>query len=128
MTTQIILKTILFGFFAWFFPFVISFLFYKLGGELMVSNATFKSVIMVVGILVCSYLLVQYFKILDNNLKIGFIVDFSWFFINIILDTLELISIMKVSFVEYFMTIGVPYFRIPAMSIAIGYLLDNKIK
>ena len=129
MTKQIFFKTIFYGFFSWFFPFVISFLFYKPGGELMVAYATFKSVIMLVGISVCSYLLVQYFRILDNKFKkFGFIVGFSWFFINIILDTLLLIPIMKVSFVNYFMTIGVSYLGIPAMSIAIGYLLDNKIK
>jgi hypothetical protein len=55
-------------------------------------------------------------------------VGLSWFAINIILDAVILIPIMKSTFANYFMTIGLSYFTIPAISIAMGYLLERKTR
>lgn len=129
MTKKIIIKNILLGFFSWLIPFAISFLFYKPGGELVVPYATFKSTIMIVGVVSGCYLLFRYFKFVDSDyIRNGVIVGLSWFAINIILDALILIPIMKTSFADYFMSIGLSYISIPTISIAMGCLLNKKVK
>lgn len=129
MLQKIIIKNTLLGFLSWLIPFVISFLFYKPGGELIVPYATFKTTIMVVGVLSGCYLLFRYFKFIDSDfVRNGVIVGLTWFAINIVLDTIILIPIMKTSFAEYFMSIGLGYFSIPITSITMGYLLHSKIK
>ena len=128
MTKRIIFKNIILGFLSWLIPFAVSFLLYKPGGELVVPYATFKSTIMVVGTISGCYLLVRYFNFVDIDfIKNGVIVGLSWFAINIVFDTLILIPMMKSNFTDYFMSIGVGYFAIPSISIAMGYLLEKKI-
>ena len=129
MTKKIITKNILLGFFSWLIPFAISFLFYEPGGQLVVPYATFKSTIMIVGVVSGCFLLFRYFKFVESDyIMNGVIVGLSWFAINIILDALILIPIMKTSFTDYFMSIGLSYISIPAISIAMGYLLNKKVK
>jgi hypothetical protein len=129
MTKKIIIKNLLLGFLSWSIPFAVSFLFYKPGGELVVPYATFKSTIMLVGVISGCYLLFRYFKFVDSDyIKNAVIVGLSWFAINIILDAVILIPIMRTSFANYFMSIGLSYFSIPIISITMGYLLDKKVK
>jgi hypothetical protein len=127
MTKKLVIRNLFFGFLSWLIPFVVSFLFFKPGGELAVPYATFKSAIMVVGTITGCFLLSRYFKLVDTEfVKNAIIVGVSWFAINIVLDTLILIPIMKTTFAEYFMSIGLSYVSIPVISIAIGYLLADK--
>lgn len=129
MKKHLLIQNLLLGFLSWLFPFAISFLFYKPGGELIVPYATFKSTIMVIGLVFGCYLLYRYFKCINSNYIInGIIVGFSWFAINIILDCLLLIPIMKTTFADYFLSIGMSYVALPVISIAMGYLVDHKIK
>lgn len=122
-----ITKNIFLGFLSWLIPFAVSLLFFKPGGELVIEYATFKSIIMAVGTISGCYLFYRYFKLIDNNyIKNGIIVGLSWFAINILLDSVILIPIMKTTFVYYFMTIGIGYISIPAISIAIGFSLERK--
>jgi hypothetical protein len=128
MAKNIITKNILFGFLSWLIPFAISFLFYKPGGELVIPYATFKSIIMVIGVISGSYLLYRYFRLVDHDfIRHGVLVGFTWFAINILLDVLILIPIMKTSFAAYFMSIGLSYISIPSISIAMGYLLNKNM-
>lgn len=127
MNKNLITKNILLGFLSWVIPFVVSFLFVKPGGEFIVPYATFKSIIMVVGTMSGCYLFYRYFKYVENDfIRNGVIVGVSWFAINIILDTLILIPMMKTTFADYFMSIGIGYFVIPTISIAMGFLLERK--
>ena len=129
MTKQMLTKNLWFGLLSWLIPFVVSFLFYKPGGELVVPYATFKSTIMVVGTLSGCYLMIRYFKyVSDDFIRNGAIVGLSWLAVNLILDTVILIPIMKTTFANYFMTIGISYISIPVISIAMGYLLARKAK
>jgi len=94
-----------------------------------VPYATFKSTIMVVGVISGCYLLYRYFKFVDSDfIKNGAIVGLFWFAINIILDVVILIPIMKTNFADYFMSIGLSYFSIPVISATMGYLLHLKVK
>jgi uncharacterized membrane protein YpjA len=129
MTKKLIIKNITLGILSWLIPFVVSFFLVKPGGEYIVPYATFKCIIMVIGTISGCYLLYRYFKVVDNcYLQNGVLVGVSWFFMNIILDTVVLIPMMKTSFTNYFMTIGLGYFAIPAISIAMGYSLEVKLK
>jgi hypothetical protein len=128
MAKNFITKNVLLGFLSWLIPFAVSFLFYKPGGELIVPYATFKSTIMVVGVISGCYLLFRYFKSVDSDfIRNGVIVGLSWFAINIILDALILIPMMKSTFADYFMSIGLGYISIPVISITMGYLLSRKV-
>jgi hypothetical protein len=128
MEKNLLIKNLLLGFLSWLIPFAVSFLFYKPGGELVVPYATFKSTIMIVGVISGCYLLLRYFKWVKSDfIKNGIIVGISWFAINIVLDAIILIPMMKISFGEYFMSIGLSYIAIPAISIAMGYLLNSKL-
>jgi uncharacterized membrane protein YpjA len=129
MTKKLITRNLLYGFFSWLIPFAVSFLFYKPGGELVVPYATFKTTIMVVGVISGCYLLFRYFRMADSDfIRNGIMVGLSWFAINIILDAVILIPIMKTTFADYFMSIGLSYIAIPAISISMGYLLSIKRK
>ncbi len=127
MTKKIVFRILSLGFLSWLIPFAASFLFFKPGGELVVPYATFKSTIMVVGVISGCFLLFQYFKLVAGDfIRNGIIVGISWLAINIILDALILIPITKTTFAEYFMSIGLSYIAIPVISIAMGYLLEKK--
>lgn len=129
MTKKLVTKNILLGFLSWLIPFAVSFLFYKPDGELIIPYSTFKSTIMVVGTLSGCYLLLRYFKLVDTDfIRNGVIVGLSWFAINIILDAIILIPIIKTTFADYFMSIGLSYIAIPTISIAMGYLLERRVK
>jgi hypothetical protein len=83
---------------------------------------------MVIGVISGSYLLYRYFRLVDHDfIRHGVLVGFTWFAINILLDVLILIPIMKTSFAAYFMSIGLSYISIPSISIAMGYLLNKNM-
>lgn len=129
MEKKFLIKNIILGLLSWLIPFAVSFLFYKPGGELVVPYPTFKATIMVVGTLSGCFLLYRYFKIVNSDFVMqGVIIGLSWFAINIILDSVILIPMMKTSFAEYFMSIGLGYISIPVISISMGFLLKRKNK
>lgn len=115
------------GVLSWLIPFAISFLCYKPGGELMMEYGTFKSIMLVSGTVSGSFLLYRFFRSVDSRFILnGCIVGFSWLAINLLLDCILLIPMMKVSFSVYFMSIGLGYLSIPAISIAMGFVANNK--
>ena len=128
MKKEILTRLVGLGVLSWLIPFAVSFMFFKPGGELMVPYATFKSSIMAVGVLSGSYLLLQFFKAVDAEfVKYGVLVGIIWLLLNLLLDILVLVPMMKSTLSEYFTTIGLGYISIPAVSIAMGYLLQYKL-
>lgn len=121
------LRIILFGLLTWLIPFVSAFFFYTREGKLSIDIFLFKSIMIVVGSISGAILLVSYFrKINSSYFKEGVMVGFIWLGINILLDLLVLIPMSGMSIADYFTQIGLRYFVIPAMSIAIGTALSNK--
>ncbi|MDW7775430.1 MAG: hypothetical protein SCH39_03715 [Methanosarcinales archaeon] len=87
---------ILYGFLAWFIPFISSFFFYTREGELTIDIFLFKSIMIVVGTFSAAFLSVSYFKKIDADyFKEGIIIGSTWFGINILLDLLILIPVKK---------------------------------
>lgn len=123
------LKNILFGIFTWLGPFVISFLFFGPGGDLGISHDLFKSIMMVAVCIAACYFLYRYFIKLDSGfIRSGLMIGLSWFLINILLDVIFLLPMMKGSFLNYFTSIGLRYTLLPVISVTLGYLLHKKLK
>ncbi len=121
------LKNVLYGFLAWLIPFVASFFFYTREGKLTIDVFLFKSIMIIVGSISAAFLLISYFKgINDYYLKEGIMVGVIWFGINILLDLLVLIPMSGMSITDYFTQIGLRYLVIPAMSITVGATLANR--
>ena len=126
MKNQLFFKNVILGLLSWLIPFALSFLFYKPGGVLVVAYATFKSTIMLIGVISGCYLLFHYFKSVKKNfIRHGALVGLSWLAINILFDVLFLMPMMKTSFIDYLMSIGISYIAIPVMSITFGYVLES---
>ncbi|HET9057231.1 MAG TPA: hypothetical protein VFN30_10330 [Chitinophagaceae bacterium] len=120
-------KLLFFGFLSWLIPFVISFSFYKPGGELIISYDLFKSIMMVVASITGCYLLYLLLKKAKGSLiSQSIITGLSWFLINILFDVLILIPIKKVTFTQYMMAIGLRYLIIPIKAITIGFSLNGR--
>ena len=127
MTQKNIFNLIALGFLAWLIPFAISCLFFKPGGELMIAHDLFKSIMIVTGSLSGCFLLYRYFKsITIDFIKQGIMVGVSWFAMSVLFDALVLIPLMKVSFDQYFQSIGLGYLVIPIISITLGFMLHQK--
>ncbi len=127
MNKKLFLRNLYFGFLSWLIPFVISFFCYNSKGELQIPYSHFKTLMIVSGVLSGCILLVLYFKKLNNDYFLqSILVGLTWFVINILFDAIILIPMMKVSFGEYFISIGLGYTSIPIISISIGYLMQRK--
>lgn len=127
MEKKLVFKNIKLGFLSWLLPFALSFVFYKPSGELTISYDLFKSLMIVLGSITGCFLLFRYFKFVGKDfIKQGVLVGISWFLINIVLDTLILLPMMGESFSNYFISIGLRYTVIPAISITMGYLLNRQ--
>jgi len=121
------LRIILFGFFTWLIPFVVSFFFYSKEGKPLIDILFFKSIMVAVGAISGAVLLILYFKkITKNYLHESIIVGLSWLAINWLLDILILIPMSKMGFSAYFAQIGLSYLALPAMTIAVGYIAETK--
>lgn len=129
MTQKQIIRLLFLGFFSWLIPFAVSLLFYNSSGELSIQYATFKSIMIATGTISGCFLLFRYFDTVRSDYVMnGFTVGLSWLALNILLDAVVLIPMMKTTFSNYFLSIGLGYLAIPAISIAMGYLLKAKVK
>jgi hypothetical protein len=116
-----------YGFLSWLIPFIASFVFFNKSGQVVIDEALFKSIMVVVGMLVAVILLVRYFKNVKlgkDLLKEGLIVGISWFVINSVLDYASLISVFKMPLMAWINGIGVRYLAIPI--VAVGMALAKK--
>ncbi len=96
---------------------------------MLVPYATFKSIISVVGTLSGCILLLRYFRYVEkDHVQNGVIVGLSWMVINLSLDAAFLMPMMKSTFPTYFMEVGISYFSIPVISIAMGLLMQRTRK
>jgi len=120
-------KNVFFGILVWIIPFVISFAFYSPSGELTIDKILFKTIMIIIGIFIGVFLIVKYFKLVENNfLKEGILLGISWLLINWVLDFIVLIPMAKISYTTYFAETGLRYFTFPIISIGIAYLLKHK--
>lgn len=121
------LKGLLYGIISWLVPFVLSFGFYKPGGELAIDYGLFKSIMVVMSSLTGIVLLVLYSKHLEPDpIPRSVMIGVLWFGINILLDIVILIPMSAMNYQNYIYSIGIRYLTIPAFSTGIGYILKKR--
>jgi len=123
-----IIKGIVFGVISWLVPFVLSFGFYKPGGELAIDYDLFKSIMVVVSSATGIVLLALYAKHFEvDTMTRSVLTGCLWFAINIFLDVIILIPMSSMSYQSYFYSIGIRYLTIPIFSIGVGYILKKRL-
>lgn len=127
MKRNLIYINILFGVLTWIVPFAVSLLFFDEHGTLTISFDLFKAVTLLAAIFNGCIFVYFYFRLISKDyLKHGIVLGNTWMVINFILDILVLPAMMQNSFVDYFNSFGLLYAIFPAMTIAVGWLLQLK--
>lgn len=121
------LKVILFGFFVWLVPFIVSFFMYPLKTA---GNPLFESVMPVIIALITVVLAGIYLKNAEGDLlREGILIGVVWFLMSVIIDLFLFLppSPMQMSITSYFTDIGITYLIIPIITIGMGYLTGKKM-
>jgi hypothetical protein len=121
-----IMKIVGYGVLIWLIPFLVSVLIFPIKTY---ANPLFESIMPLVITITVIMFGVAYFKgISENFFKEGIFIGAAWFFLSIVIDLLLFMppSPMQMGFVNYMMDIGITYFIIPAITIGIGYIIQNK--
>ena len=127
MKTNKIVRLIFLGFVVWLVPFVISLGFFDKSGKLTIGYDLFKSIMIVISTVVGCYALIRYFKTISGNFRReAWLAGLTWLAINLILDLVILIPVAKMSYTEYFSSIGLRYLQIPIICLAAGVMLDRR--
>lgn len=117
---------LLYGFLVWLIPFIVAFLIYPIRTS---NRALFESIMPVVVTICVVFFSVFYFrKVKAGFFKEGILLGVIWFAISLVIDLIMFMpeSLMKMSFADYMMDIGLTYLIIPAICIGFGYLLDRQ--
>jgi len=118
---------VLFGFLAWLIPFLCSFFFFDpQAGRMTIDSAFFKSIMVVVGVVVGTLLFVKYFDCVKKDyVKEGLVAGAVWAVMSWALDFVILVPMMKVDTPTYFMSIGMLYLSMPIIAVGMGMAIEN---
>ena len=118
---------VLYGLLVWLVPFVSAFAFYSRDGELTIDIFLFKTIMIIVGSLIGAYLLVRYFrKVEQSYIREGVYVGSLWLVMNWVLDFATLVPMNDMAVSTYFTEIGLRYLTMPIFAIAIGWALQTR--
>ena len=122
-------KILLYGFYIWLIPFVLSFFFFSREGTLLVDRVFFHSIMTVSLIGSFSFFLYLYLKKMDftpgfeiNILTFGFLAVF----VSFILDIISLIGFFGLSVDQFLMWVFPVYFNMIIIAVAINKVLSLK--
>lgn len=116
------------GVLVWLVPFIIAFGFFDSSGKPAINDDLFKSIMIVISSVVGGYAIIRYFKSIQGNfMREAWRAGVVWLVINLALDLVILVPLAKMSYTEYFNSIGVVYLQIPVICVATGMLLDTKL-
>lgn len=123
------LKIVLFGFLLWLSPFITGFLFVDASGNFLIPETFFKSIMIVVGVLVGVALAVTYFKdVRADFVREGAVAGVTWLVINLCLDLVFVsVGFFPMTITQYFTDIGLRYLSMPIYTIGMGYVLQQKL-
>jgi FtsH-binding integral membrane protein len=119
------LKLVVFGFFVWLIPFLVSFGIVSLRTN---NRPLFESIMPVVVTFCVVLFAFLYFKKREkNSIKEGFVVGIVWFLISIIIDLAMFLpeSAWHMTIADYFMDVGLTYLIILMIPIGFGSLLNK---
>jgi hypothetical protein len=114
------LRTTLLGFMTWLVPFLASVPFFDRAGQLLISQPLFKSIMVVVGGLVGVALLAVAFRRIAASPASGLALGLYWLAINLVLDLIVLVALLKMPLVLYLYDIGLRYLLIPIIAVGMG--------
>lgn len=121
----IMLKKIGYGVILWAIPYVTAIPLLPL---MRSDQPFFKTIMIVEGSIVGAALAVMYFKSVEREfLREGMALAAVWIVVNWVLDFVGLLPFSDLSPVRYFVEIGLRYFAIAALVVAMGYVLDEKL-
>ncbi len=121
-------KNLLYGFMTWLVPFTASIAFFDSDGQLHISFDLFKALILLISVVTGCIFVYLYFKSIERQfLRHGIALGAAWMAINIALDVIVLPRMMNDSFENYFNSFGLLYLLFPAMTVAVGALLQLKV-
>jgi hypothetical protein len=87
----------------------------------------FKSIMVVAGNAIGIISFAYYFnRISSGFIKEGVAAGIVWFAVNILLDLIVLVCLLKMPLAEYLISPGIGYLNMPVMGIGIGYILSKK--
>ncbi len=113
-------RTTMLGLISWAVPLLISFLFFDRSGQLVVPQALFKSIMIVVFGGLGAALLVAAFRRHRPALRSGILIGCYWLFLNLALDLIILLPLTGMGLTDYVFDIGLRYLLIPVMGAAMG--------
>lgn len=120
MSTAFMLRTTLLGLASWFIPFAISVPFFDQTGQLLVPQPLFKSIMVVIGGASGCWLLIVAFRRLAITPASALALGCYWLAINLLLDLIVLVLLMKMPAAHYLMDIGLRYLLIPIIAMSMG--------
>ncbi len=119
------IRLIGYGILSWLAPFLVSFIFYGPGGVLLIDYDLFKTLMVVVGSGTGAILLYMYFRVIrERHVREAWIAGIGWMAINWLLDLVFLLPLSRQAPGDYVVQIGLRYFMILFMSLAVGYSLQ----
>ena len=116
------------GLLTWLIPFIAAIPFYGSDGALVIDQAFFKSIMIVIGSLTAAVLLVWSFRIIPGSYaREAVITGIVWLALNWGLDILVLVGLLGMPPAEYVAGIGLRYLVIPAMVIPAGIITEHAV-
>jgi uncharacterized membrane protein YpjA len=120
------LKKIGYGLILWVIPYVTAI---PLMGLMQTDLIFFKTIMIVEGTIVGGVLSALYFQgVTSQFLREGLITSAVWIVMNWALDFVALLPFSGHSIPRYFIEIGARYLAIAAPLVAIGYVLEHKMR
>lgn len=120
-------KALLYGFLIWLFIFLIGFMAFIVHES---NRPLFESIMAVAVTTVSMIFTIAYFRKVDKNLiREGFYLGMIFFLVNVIIDLplFLLESPMQTTPGNYFSDIGCTYLLFFAVTIGVGYVLENRL-
>lgn len=123
-------KLLGYGFITWLVPFIAAFPFVDQTGAYRIDEIFFKSIMIIVGALIGTFLMVKYFKKVSGDyFNEGIKVGVTWFLMNVILDLIFVfMGMFQLTIAKYFTDIGIRYLVILIFAIGMGWILEKKAK
>lgn len=118
-------QSVLLGIASWLVPFAVSIVFFDQSGQLTIPQPLFKSIMVVVGGGVGTWLLLQAFSQFKPSARSGFLIGCLWLAINWTLDIAILVPMGKMTIAGYFSDIGLRYLLLPVIATAMGIMADR---
>ncbi len=113
---------------TWLLPFIASFPFFDRTGQLLIDRPLFKSIMVVVGGGIGTWLLAVAFRCIAPSWRTGLMLGITWLVLNLALDLAVMVQLMKMPVALYLTDIGLRYLLIPIIATGMGIVAARVAK